>query len=247
MSSSLGVGDSDGSGTAGAAGPHGSYQLSLTDSHQSSASINPTLIIKIATPFFPNATVQRHQFFMPLPVTEAQITAKLATFGITALPWPDFNPRTETLVTKGLKVSLQVEAGVSVYFSYYGSGDGAGDAFSNGTTTRYSKDLIMVTDQVTISSTIHDNVSVLGDGTSASQPISGRAYMQITGTVGNTADTGTISLSATASVSPAIVPATDGATSIPTGNAYYILSKDPKLFGYGFIFYDVLLWNPSIP
>lgn len=231
MSKSTGLGDGASSGSAGTSGTHGSYSLPGNSTHQSSAAITSELLIQIKDYWSRNIPSTRYTFFMALPFTAADVLTKLATLtGSSVNTWPQFRPVTHDLLTTSRRISLQVSARTQVHFAY----DAASESDASLSETSYSKEIGLSTQVVRISPTIHGTITISGT-TSDSQAVSARAHTATSGTVSASADTGTISDSAAAAVSPTSLAATGGTSAIPSSGLYIVPdSSRAEIFGYGF-------------
>jgi hypothetical protein len=109
-SDAYGQGDSDGE-TRGY-----SWSIGLSNSSERSASLVPDVVPDIRRPAVSPVDVERVAFFLPDPITKADVIAKVASiFNPAPLPWPVFQPRpvTITILGQSAKVGVRTRASAS--------------------------------------------------------------------------------------------------------------------------------------
>ena len=230
--------DSDVEGAAAGALP---ISISASDDASASGSKSsiPELQIEIRENDGNNVPTTSHLFYLPMPVTTADIIAKLGG-GVSV--WPRFKPVAHTILCKGVKVSARANSSGDVRYSK--RADGA-EQYSKKVGRGEDFDFSSSINAVTIPPTIHGAINISGTNTK-------------TVAVSCTADVGwtgfgvfpsldaakTASTSGAASVEPTSLSATTPAL-IPTSGTYLIDSKvEPYDWGYARVFAETI--NASV-
>lgn len=227
----FGEGANTATASTSATGTHGSLSISVPISNESSAAINYELLITISSgrDRGRNKPTLRGVFMMLMPYSMADLTAQLTTIiGATVNNWPDFRPDFESLVVKGMSVSVRTEATAQAHDSF----DSSSESVSLSATTGISHRVGLTSGPIRISPTIHDAISVGGDGTSDSKTVTASSQAAISGY--NNVNTGLVTDTATAaaSVSPSSLGATGGQSTYPTTGFYLISPPSSELFEY---------------
>jgi hypothetical protein len=180
-------------------------------------------------------------FFMQGPVLSySSILGKLNSLGGGGVQaWPKFKPQSAQLTCTGAKVVGSVKATVQMTSAV--NTDYNGDITSRTGSTMsgdgMSGDVELTMKSVTIPPTIHGPINIGGMGTSHPENFSAWATISVSG-IGTR--TKAITGNATCVISPASLPATAGATSIPTAGKFcYQLRVEP--YKYGFLKCDCLV------
>lgn len=226
METSSGEGTQDETGTVAFTGGY-SISMALRASAQSSATILPDAIA-IIKQFWGNGIASSNiQFFLPSPVTPADVLTRLTTIlGASVSAWPKFNPVMVTLKAVGQRQSLQTVATSQGSASASGSGSSSTTAGGTG----HSREVGLSLKTIRISPTIHAALSLIGT-TTGSQSISASASAEATGL--GPFETITQSASVSGNISPTSIPATVGATDWPTmGKFLYRVDAQPYRFGF---------------
>lgn len=221
--SSAGSGEATESGSASAAGSNTSISLHGNVSADASSTIMPEVIIEITRPWGQNKSCVEYYFFLPNPVTEADILAKLPLVSA----WPDFNPKSHTLVLRGQKASRRA----GVHFSYSSSAGGSGGAstsYTSGTST--GQDIGSSIRAVTIPQCIHGDLDWDGALPDTFEFAGARARTTGLGVLNQ--DTGIVLAIASASITPATLGATPGVTEIPLGDFLEHVEVQKYKYGY---------------
>lgn len=227
--------------TAGAPVFVGDYSISMSlrASAQSSANILPDTVILIKQFWGSNIKCSVIHFFLPSPVIGSNLIDKINDIlsPLVISPWPKYNPAMATLTAMGQRVSLQVVASSQGSASFSGSG-------SSSTTeggTGYSKEVGLTLKTIRISPTIHGEISVGGD-TDATESISASATAEATGL--GPAETSAQSASVNASITPTILPATDGDIDWPT-SGYFLYRVEARPYKIGRIQFQCTVVNAA--
>lgn len=229
-----GSGSGTESGDASASGSHGGYSLPGDNNSQSSVALLPDVIISIRQVWARNVPTLNYVFFLPIPVTSAAVLSKLATLvGASVSAWPQFQPRAHSIILKGGKAAVQVDAKIYIQYSYSRDSEGAlsSQSYSRVQGSAESHDVGASIRAVRIPPTIHGTVVVSGL-TSQTQTVNATAATSTSGTVAASASRSG-SASAQASVTPTSFGATPGASAIPT-SGYYLVRSSVEIFGYGY-------------
>lgn len=237
MESFLGEGNSEETGSAGVFGLS-SVNLSLRGTAQASASIVPDAYPGIKQFWGNNIKCTHYHIFLKNPVIDADVLARINTIlGTPVSDWPKFNPQPETLVCKGQKLSLQVNASSQGSKARGDSGSSDSDAGGTG----YSKESGLSLKTVRIPPTIHPAVFVSGN-VSGNETVSADASAFAAG-VGPSkiiSKDGTVS----ATINPSFLGATAGATDWPS-TGLYLLRVDPDPFKYSWIQFHLVVLNAA--
>jgi hypothetical protein len=226
MVSDQGEGTSEETGDIAFTGNY-SISMALRATAQSSLNKIPEVMTDIKQFWGNNIPCLNYQFFLPSPVTAADILTKItAITGGVVTTWPKYNPEMVSLVIRGGRVSVQVSA------SSQGS-DAVNDSGTSSTTgggTGYSREVGLSVKSMRISPTIHGEIVISGT-TTASGTVSATATAEATGL--GPFETETQTGDASASITPTTIPATAGDVSWPdSGKFLYRVDAQPYRFGY---------------
>jgi hypothetical protein len=221
-----GEGASDETGTFAFTGSY-SVSQALRATAQSSSTMIPEVTATIKQFWGNNIACTNYHFFLPSPVTPADVTAKITELvGEAVADWPKYNPEIVSLVISGGRTSVQATA----------SSQGSSAASTSGTSstsgggTGYSREQGLTVKSMRISPTIHAAMSVGGTMTD-SDTVNVSATAEATGL--GPSETETQSSSVSASVTPTSIPATAGATDWPTTGKFLLrVDAQPYRFGY---------------
>lgn len=205
--------------------PSGSASLAIRGSGVASAAIMPDVNIKIIPPFKPAVPTTRVIFFLPAPVTKAQVLTKLGVIlGASVTSWSVFHPTPINVFVVGRRISLKADA--SAHWQRGGNSDG-GSEFADSIGTGVSREVGLTIKVVRIPPTLHG--AFAGTIISNSTGVDTSAYAA----AGlNIADTGTISDSISG-----YAYATAAATT-PTGypsSGLFLLDSQAEPYRYGYV------------
>lgn len=223
----------------------GSIAQTLTGQSQASANILPEAYPVIKQFWGNNIACAHYHFFLPNPVTLADVITKLQTIiGDTVSNWPKFNPELVTLVMTGGRVSVQAKA--HSQGSYATSGSGTSSTAGGG--TGYSEERGLTIKTLRISPTIHDILTVYDD-TYGTESVTATAYAQAYG-LGPLESQSTGPISISASITPTTIPATQGETAWPI-SGLFLYRTDPHPYRYGYIEFHCVIVDatdfPNVP
>jgi hypothetical protein len=224
----------------------GSIAQTLTAQAQAAANILPEAYPVIKQFWGNNIACSHYHFFLPNPVTLAQVLTKLNTIlsPDTILDWPKYNPEIVTLVMTGGRVSVQGKAHSQGSYAFSSGGSASTAAGGVG----YSEERGLTVKTLRISPTIHDIITIYGD-TYGSESVYASAYAECAG-LGPLESQTTGPLSVTASILPTTIPATVGDTAWPT-SGFYLYRTDPHPYRYGYIEFHCVVINaadfPNVP
>lgn len=219
------------SGSGGA-----SSSLSIRGTGQASAAIIPDLDVQIRQIWANNVPTINYLFFLPMPVTSAQVASKLtALVGSSVLAWPHWNPIAHTITLVGQRLSLQCTAASTWQDGGSSSDSGSSYEHSQSGGTGYSQEVGLVLRTVRIPPTIHPAITLSGItgkqvniSADANANASSAEYIQKTGTV-------------VGSITPTSLAATPGPTTIPTSGKYIKdVNAEPYRWGYAKIHAEVV-------
>lgn len=202
------------------------------------ASIAPDLIIETTKLWARAVPIVSYFFFMPLPVTLAQILTKLSTLtGATIAAWPRYKPQSHTIIVTGGSKSAEAQARAKGQFSSSSSGFSYASTVGQGT----SKRTVSSIRHVHISETIHDVITIDTSQFQGSESFSVRAEaageVTILGaTLGGDIVEGPNTFTVYAGITPATLPATTP-TGVSALTGKVILHSNGEPFGYGFARY----------
>jgi hypothetical protein len=214
-------------------GDHGSYSVSVPVSNQSAAAVSFELnfIITQGRERGRNKHTQRGVVLMPEGFTSADLDTHItALTGITVSTWPDFRPQMESFVVKGMSVGVRTEAQVQGHVSF----DTTAESDAASATHSYSKRIGINSGPVRVSPTIHGALSIGGDGTSDSKTATSSSHASLTGDITESADSGSITATAVAAISPTSLSATPGQATYPT-SGFRRISQNAEPFMYRYI------------
>lgn len=220
-----------------ATGDNWSLSGNNSDTDNSSAGLHPELQIEFEDYSANNLFATAYLFYLPLPVTEASITAKLLILAGSAVSrWPVFKTKSHTINTLGQSVKVRASTQASNDVTYrdgavtkagwqQGYGDDIGTSLQNGSSQ--------------IAPCIHGIITLTGQTSrtasvtaTASSPIYSSYMQSMTPTHSRT-------VTATASVSPTTLAATTP-SSIPTTGLYLVDAKvQPYDYGYAKVYAEV--------
>ncbi len=211
-----------------------SIQNAVSASAQSSVTLSPDVALTIKQFWGNNIDSTHYHFFLPNPVTSADVLAKLnALLPDPVSAWPKFNPQIVTLFMYGEKRSLQVRATSGGSQAVQTSGNVSTSTGGVG----YSIEVASSLRTTRISPTIHPVINLTGT-TSDSRGISASAESEMEGLGPNEA----ISQSdtANANITPTTIDATEGATDWPT-TGLYLYRVDAQPYRYGYVQFHVVV------
>ena len=225
-----GVGRED--NTAFTSGTSGSLNVDLRGSGQSSFSIIADIIADISNTSARGRDVPATEYFfyMPSPVTQGQILARLLTItGQTVNTWPRFTPKVHVLTAKGQQMNLRVGAHVNQSWSFSPSNTSGsttwGDDYSwdGGVTVRTYTLPPLIHGPISITSPVQQGSAI---ATAYADVVGGENFppkrVEITKTIGPL----------TASVTPSFLAATTP-SAIPSSGLYlYRSDAENHEFGY---------------
>jgi hypothetical protein len=224
--------------------PSNDVNFSLSGSEsasaESSASIQPSLVLDIKSPVGKNLPSTSLSFFMQTATLDATtFLAKVSTImGGSVSRWPVFSPVAHTITLKGAKVAVSAKASGSASASARGDAgtgdgsimrdknDGSGSSCDVATMSETLRIPPTIHGEITISGTLSDSATaeasckVGWDSYSTGQYIAGQECKIF----GVTADSGTVSLDAEGSIYPSTLAATTP-SEIPSSGLYLIDSK----------------------
>ena len=218
-----GEGGYDETGSGFSTGDSASLSLNLSADAQGSAVIVPNAQVNIKQVWGQDIPCVHHFFFLPNPVTQADILSKVG-----ATSWPVFQPQAHTITLKGGSLSLKTRANVQQHASISSSntsrtkGQGSGTSRAVGATIR----------TVHIPPTIH--ASIPFNTTTETEDVEVSATADMAGTTNWDAMSKTEQASGT--VTGTVSPSSLGATTpsaIPTsGVRLKHVDVDPYKWGY---------------
>lgn len=216
-SSQYSIGTQDTQALDYASGTSGSVSLSIPDSASSAASITANVRVTFEDFATNNLFAENRVFYMEGPVTQSSILAKLSTlYGESVILWPVFKPQSTTILVKSQSINVRANVQVALGHSW-------GPSSSSFNWQKSVSDDFSVSgssDSVQLPPCIHPAITLTGD-TVRTQPVSATAVMSLSSSSGASVSASkTKSGTAGASVSPAVIPATDGPTSIPTSGLH---------------------------
>ena len=208
---------------AHSSGTSGGLSFSPNASGRASLAILPDVSPEIREIYGQNVPATNYAFYMPDNSTKAQVLARLATIcGTTVREWPVFKPVAHTIVVKGQEKSFTV----SVAADHRDSWSTVNLSYSVDIRIEDSGTVGVTNKVVRLPACVHGDIFILN----TSQSLSASAYAesqlpQINGTGGApsfqpiTTRLTSPTISVTGSVSPAILPQTQGG-GIPTSGLY---------------------------
>ena len=223
---SSGAGAYSETGFATLVGP-GTAGISLNGDAQGSAAAMPEVTMDIVKRAVDRIPYTDYYFFAPKSYSRTQVIARLNTLisGSVLDSWPvSFTPKSITLILKGQSLSLQGRSNAHLSVTTNGAGITA-LAAGSGAGSSYNYDITIRA--VTISPTIHGALTITG--ATASQSTSCQSATVITSYA--TGDTGTLTGTVNASVSPTSI--SSSGVSIPS-SGFYIINLDMQPYKYGY-------------
>lgn len=224
-----------GSGTS--SGDRASLSLSLSGSGQGSASVIPSITPDIKTYFGRKVPSTQYLFFLPFPISHAQILTKLTTLaGTTVSAWPQFAPQSHIITLRGGSASLTAKA--SAQCSTQLSDDN--NSVTVGSGTGYGVAIDRILKQEIIRPTIHGTITIT-DATK-SKSTSATAIAVIAGGTNFPGASASLSFPGTASgsITPTSLSPTSPA-SVPASGLYlHDVSIGSYREGYAKIFAEVV-------
>lgn len=227
------------SGSGIAIGKAVSMSLSPNGSAESSASLIPDLAPLIQSLFVKSKPVIDYFLFLPTPVTLTQVKSALSSrYGISVNDWPTFRPVAHNITLIGHKISLSARVSVQQGVSLSNTDIN----FVNSSGVGHSGDVGTVVKTVSIPPTIHGDITIANSPPS----VAASSRAQIGWTAGTnwpsaTADTGTITASPTATISPVFLPATSPSAIPVTG--LYIQEINGTNYKYGYQLIQVRVFD----
>lgn len=226
LDSSIGEGASSEDGTWATTNATYSVSQSLKASAQSSINIAADVGMEIEQFWGNNIDCTNYQFFLPNPVTPADVLTKLTALAGAISAWPKYNPAIVNIVSVSKRASLQVSASSQGSLSVASGGDTS----TTGGGTGYSRELGMTMRITRISPTIHGAISMTGT-TTFSDTITAHADAEAAGLGPFEEIDQTQSI--TGFVAPTSIPATAGDTTWPSsGKFLYKVDAQPYRYGY---------------
>lgn len=227
-------------GNGVSAGTSASLTLSLPSRSEGSAAIVPDLQPTIVTRWGRNVPVTQYFFYMSGNVTEAAAITRLNTLAsISVSSWPLWRPVSHVFTLKGQSVSVSADAEVQQHVSFnesnvtYTWGKGLGGSKAGSNTIR----------TIVLPETIHGAISISNTSQDATATATAEAGWESGGTNWPALATDEVSKTATASasVSPTSLSATEGATSVPTsGLRLHEIRVSSWRDGYNIVFMEVV-------
>lgn len=223
-----------------------------SNSVQASAGLIPEVVPVIRRIAADRMPTTAHFFYLPMPVTTADILGKCGAGAV----WPIFKPEEISITLKGSKVSVQASASASAAFS---TGDDAVTGsvdLTKGTGVSYDcSPFINVVNfpatlhgSLTVANATHSPVAItasasagwIGDkGTTLEDAVSTPAWADVAGMPSVTSERTELA-EASGSISPTTFSATSPAT-VPTSGIYLFDSRvEPWDFGYARVFAETV-------
>lgn len=217
---------------------YGSYSINLDLRADATASavIIPEIVAEIKQFYGANIDCTHFIFFLPNPVTSADVLAKInELLGESVAAWPKFNPQTLTMLIIGGDAYLKVNA-VSKG-SYSQSADLSSQSMTSGGGTGQSKARGMTVRRYEISPTIHEAL-VVGGVTDDTVDLNAYCASEAVGLgpAEYVSETDTID----AFTLPTSFDATDGDTDWPTAGKF-LYRVDARPYKYGFVMFHVIV------
>jgi hypothetical protein len=216
----------------------GSYSISLDlrADATASATIMPEVVAIIKQFYGANINCTHYIFFLPNPVTAAQVVAKINDLiSGSVSDWPKFNPQTLTMLIVGANAALKVNA-VSKG-SYSQTADLTSVSSTTGGGTGYSRAKGLTLRRMEISPTIHGELTV-GGVTSDSVDLAAYCGAEAVGL--GPLETINQTDSINAFTSPTSFSATDGATDWPSSGKF-LYRVDGRPYKYGFVMFHAIV------
>jgi hypothetical protein len=238
----------NGSGSGSGTGETWSWSANAKGEARAVAGLMPGWVVDIEEVWASGVPTTSHIFFLPYPVTEADILAKL-----NVNRWPVFRPESHTLVAFGKKITASRESSSSS--SRSSSGNGSSNSNSSGYGTSYGVSSSAVT--LRIPPCLHESITV--KETKKAEAIAS-ASASISGGVGISAETGQqtpINLASAQAVAKATAESevdyrldATKPRDIPRTGRYLIDSRvEPYQYGFARCFAEVLdanIFNSAI-
>jgi archaellum component FlaF (FlaF/FlaG flagellin family) len=228
-----------GSGSGGGVGETWSYDVKGQGEARAEAGVMPGWIVDIEEVWASGVPTTSHIFFLPYPVTESQILARLGV-----LRWPVFKPRSHTLVAFGKKIAATQNSTGSSGASI--SSKGRSWSSANGNGNSYGTSSTSVT--LKIPPCLHRSITV--KETKKAEATAGSVFsvgQRITGVnedgTANTAPiiSGAAGAKAKAEVTVDLNLGWTNPTDIPRGGRYLIESRvEPYQYGFARVYAEVL-------
>jgi hypothetical protein len=220
----------------------GSYSinLDLRADATASATIMPEVVAIIKQFYGANINCTHYIFFLPNPVTAAQVVTKInALIAGSVADWPKFNPQTLTMLIVGANAALKVNAASKG--SYSQTADLSSTSSTTGGGTGYSRAKGLTLRRMEISPTIHGGLSV-GGVTSDSVDLAAYCSSEAVGL--GPAESISQTDSINAFTSPTNFSATDGATDWPSSGKF-LYRVDGRPYKYGFVMFHAIVVDAS--
>lgn len=209
-------GDYTETGDGASGGESAALSLSINGSGQGSASVIPAIAPVIKSYFGRRVPAIQYLFFLPFPVTIAQVLARLTDeLSATVLAWPQFAPKSHIITLTGGAVSITAKAAAQCQVSF--NPDNATVTTSEG--EGYGVAIDRILKQEIIRPTIHGEITI--STATASQDITVTASAN-TGT-GTNFPGASASITKEGSAAGSITPTTLAATSpdaVPSSGLY---------------------------
>lgn len=209
---------------------------SESGSAHAAATVMPDIHYTLQEVWTHHVPTTSHFFLMPMPVTKADILAKVtAAEGASVIEWPVFKPEAVTFTLKGMKVAVRADASGSASRTLNASTDTSDRTQGGGV----SRDVQHVITSLTIPPTLHGSFSL--SPTTNAQSCEADAHAEWTGINFPTVDAHfQATAEASGSISPTGITATTP-TTIPITGLYVIDSQvDIYKHGYAKVFVEVL-------
>lgn len=222
----------------GSVAGYGSYSINLDLNAQAtaSASIIPEVVPVVKQFYGPNIDCTHYIFFLPNPVTSAQVIAKInALIAGTVAAWPKFNPETVTLLIIGGDAALEVKA--TSKGSYSQAADLSSQSSTAGGGTGYSRGKGLTIRRMQIDDVIHGALTVAG---TTSDTVDLNAYCQAEAVGLGPLEAIDETDSIDAFTSPTSFSATTGATDYPSSGKY-LYRTDGRPYKYGFVMFHAIV------
>jgi hypothetical protein len=212
----------------------GNGSVSLTGNAQGSAACAYDIIPVIKQTWGQGVPCVHWLFFIAGPApTYATILAKLNALGGGGVQaWPKFKPQSAQISCSGQKTAgtskTVIQLTASVNTDYNGDITHASGSSTSG--DGFSGDSEVSVKSVTIPPTIHGVIGISGAGVAHTENFNATSQVSVSG-VGTRVKT--VYGTATCGINPTSLPATAGATSIPTAGKFcYQMRVEPYKFGY---------------
>jgi len=211
---------------------------SASDSANSSAAISPEIQLTFRDLATGNLYGTRYEFFLPNPVTEAAILAKLATLaGSSVSIWPVFHPESNTITSTSQSISVTSNVQISLEGSASAAEGLTSQGWDKGTSDNFGVSLS--NGSVQVPPCIHGPIIFtspsVGSATSRSQAVAATAYMSMFNSlVGSIDAIKNTEGTAYGTVSPTSLPAVPGThKTIPT-TGLFLMDMDVRRYRWDY-------------